>query len=437
MLWIGRTKFYILILFCTTLLACTTLSIVSGQTRDEQARSADSFVDSVGVAVHLNYKNTAYKRYKDVVKPRLEELGIRHIRGGVALTDIQTQEKLKDLAKAGIKSTLVMEPERYVKSPAEAVELAKTVAGSIEAVEGPNEWNLRSEAKYKGQNFPIGLQKFQSELYLAIKKDPATAQLNVLGPSIGRGKSGKAASKLGKVACDINNMHSYPGGKIPSSPLRILIPPGGIMCGAKKPFIATETGYHNAISVAKNKQPGISEQAAAKYINRMFLENFIWGIKRTFTYELIDLMPNPQMDNHELHFGLLRNDGSPKPDYIALKNLLSLLKDPERKIPQNTLPKSLDYSLKSISNVHHALLQKTNEDFFLILWQEVPSFDLEAKTNIFVPDHQVSVVLNNQIKQAVIYQPLNSVDPIKRYVNPTRLDLNVPDHPLVIKLTLS
>ena len=48
----------------------------------ETAKRADAFVETIGVNVHLNYLNTAYANYKEVIKPRLQELGIRHIRDG-------------------------------------------------------------------------------------------------------------------------------------------------------------------------------------------------------------------------------------------------------------------------------------------------------------------------------------------------------------------
>jgi len=38
-----------------------------GQSLTEQAKSADSFVDSIGVATHLRYTDTSYGHYDDVV----------------------------------------------------------------------------------------------------------------------------------------------------------------------------------------------------------------------------------------------------------------------------------------------------------------------------------------------------------------------------------
>ncbi|HMV50398.1 MAG TPA: hypothetical protein PKD31_21840, partial [Blastocatellia bacterium] len=48
----------------------------------ERARQADEFLDSIGVNVHLHYNDTAYKEYERIIKPRLRESGIRHLRDG-------------------------------------------------------------------------------------------------------------------------------------------------------------------------------------------------------------------------------------------------------------------------------------------------------------------------------------------------------------------
>lgn len=431
--WISQYKLYWLILFCTAILACSTLPVSSGKIKPEQARSTDSFLDSVGVVVHLNYSDTAYKKYSDIIKPRLQELGIHHIRSSVSLKDKNTQQKLNDLATIGIKSTLVMNSHK-IANPMESLEIAKAVASSIEAVEGPNEWDLQPNLMYKGNSFPQGLRNFQAELFSAVKRDSKTAHLDVLAPSMGRAKN---AFKLGNVACDVGTMHSYPGGRMPSTGLDDKwISSTKIICGTK-PVIATETGYHNAIhkKTEIRTQPGVSEKASSKYLPRLFLEYFNRGIKRAYSYELIDLKPDPRLDRPKFHYGLLRSDGSPKPAFITLKNLIALLKNPNSPHSESFPLKSLDFELSGkTANVHHTLLQNRNGKFYLILWQEVSSFDLQTKADIFVPEQPVKLILNTPIRQAATYHPTQSITPLKRYSSPKHLKLNVPDHPLVVEL---
>ena len=65
--WVRRYKFYILTMLSTALISCSLLLTPSEGLQAEQARSADSFIDSIGVAVHLNYGDTAYKKYDQIV----------------------------------------------------------------------------------------------------------------------------------------------------------------------------------------------------------------------------------------------------------------------------------------------------------------------------------------------------------------------------------
>ena len=395
------------------------------QTLSESARTANSFVDSMGVCIHLTYLDTAYGQYEEKIKPKLQELGIRHVRGdSPSVTDKIAQEKFNDLAKIGIKSILIMD-SRSVGNGVEAVKLSKSVINGLEGVEGPNEWDIHPEREYQGKNFPQGVRQYQSDLYNAIKSDPNTAHLPIISPSVAYPQN---AIQLGQVDCDLGNMHNYslsPRWGLPTGGFDRWIPAANAIC-KNKPIIATETGYHNAV---------MSEKAASKYLLRLFLEYFNRGIKRTYTYELIDLKVNPARDYDQYNFGLLRYDGSPKPDFIALKNTIKLLNDNDDSIETPIKINTLDYYIEgNRKNIHHTLLQKRNNNFYLILWQEVPSFDLYKRIDIEVPTQPLKLILNTTIKTANIYQPLNSPQVFKQYINPKKFIVEVGDNPLIIEL---
>lgn len=415
-------KFYILTVVSAVLFMLMALNIPSVKGQSEQALSADAFVDSIGVAVHLRYLDTPYGKYNSIIKPRLNELGVRHIRDGGS--EPIFLEKLNDLASVGIRSTLVMDPRDGIK-PADAVKIAKTVANSVEAIEGPNETDL-NEFSYNGAAFPKGTRIYQKALYTAIKKDPETTALPVLMPSMGWALN---ASKLGFLsACDLGNMHSYAGSQPPTHHLDDrYIPNVQIVCGTNKPIMASETGYQNAIENLQSK-PAISEQASAKYLSRLLLEYFNRRIRRTFLYELIN---EKQGDDPEWNFGLLRYDGSPKPAFTAIKHLILLLNDPD----SNFSPESLNYQLSGqLTNVHHTLLQKRDGTFYLILWQEVKSWDNVNRKDIIVADKAVTVTLNTAIREVTVYRPLDSITPVQLYSQPKQIKLGVPDEPVVLKL---
>ncbi len=112
--------------------------------------------------------------------------------------------------------------------------------------------------------------------------------------------------------------------------------------------------------------------------------------------------------------------------------MVSFLKEPGAKFT----PKSLDYTLSGdTEQVHSTLLQKSTGEFYLILWQDATSWDAENKKDISVPKQQVTVNLNTFISKAEVYEPKNSTTPIQIANELTKLELGVPDHPLVVKFS--
>jgi hypothetical protein len=389
-----------------------------GQSLTEQAKSADSFVDSMGVVTHLRYTDTSYGRHSDVVEPRLRELGIRNIRDGS--NDAAMFEKLNRLANFGIRSTLVMDPRDGI-TPDNAVELLKKVLPSVRAIEGPNEWDVNSTLTYKGKSFPDGVVDYQTDLYKAVKGDAATSFVSVLAPSMAIPENGSRMASLQSVV-DGGNMHSYAGGNQPDQDLDTRWIPDTKKVSGDHAIVATETGWHNAVNDANASQKGVSEEVSSKYIPRLFLEYFNRGVTRTFLYELMDERAKSDMENN---FGLIRADGTPKPAFYALKNLISLLQDPQGSSASGSLSYYLTGDTK---DVQHTLLKKSNGDLYLVMWLDVTSTDAAVS-------HKVTLNLVTPTQQATTYLTSRSTDPVSQFTSPTQITLDVPDAPLVVKLT--
>lgn len=390
----------------------------NSRTARETARSAYSFIDSMGVVTHLRYLDTSYVNYDGIIKPRLQELGIRHIRDGGS--DAGFFYRVNDLANSGIRSTLVIDP-RDGYTPDNVVQIIQGAMPAIEALEGPNEWDVNPALTYQEQSFPNNVSQFQRELYQAIKSNPTTAAIPIIAPSMAIPSNGANLGSLSSVV-DLGNMHSYAGGNQPNADLDWKwIPQTQIVSGTDKSIVATETGWHNAIDDLSSSQRGVSEAVSGKYIPRTYLEYFNRGVKRTFMYELIN---QRQAGDQENNFGLLRADGSPKPAFIATRNLISLLNDSA----ETTNLGTLDYYLTgNTKNVSHTLLQKSNGDFYLIMWLEKPSTEVDISQN-------VTLNLLSPIDQATTYLPNHSTTPTAQYAAPTQLSFEVPDYPLVVQL---
>jgi hypothetical protein len=103
----------------------------------------------------------------------------------------------------------------------------------------------------------------------------------------------------------------------------------------------------------------------------MILEQALHGINRTYIYELID--EGKAIAGKDGAFGLVRMDGSQKPAFKALKNLIATLSDPGPQIS----PQALEFSLAGAPrNVHHLVMAKRDGSYYLAFWEEEQGYDV-------------------------------------------------------------
>jgi hypothetical protein len=357
--------------------------------RAEKAASADAFVDSVGVNIHLHYLDTSYSNFPRV-KQSLLDLGLRHVRDGLVDTTWQDYyNHHNELGRSGIKGI-------FSTSPAESDQLLldypQRMKDSFEAYESPNEYDQSHDPDWAGT-----LSKFVTRLNTTVKANASTSRFPVIGPSL---TSQAAFVKLrGVCSFDSANLHDYFGGRNPGTAGWGSNGYGSISWSLSlvttacpgKPVTTTETGYQTDPALTQ----GVPEEVAAKYVLRVFLEQWQRGIKRTYLYELIDMPPGqPAGDSM---FGLLRSDFSAKPAYSSLANLLHLLGDPG----PYYAGEELNFTLTGdASDVHHVLFQKRDRSFYLALWVEEASYDMNSKRAISVPTRHL-VVQTDEAMNAV------------------------------------
>lgn len=397
------------------------------------AKRADAFVNSIGVDTHLRYRQTPYHNKYPLIKNKLSALGVRHVRDAAFISSDSKYNELvygryKELAALGIRFTLNVDPRRSGLETVDQATIAKVaeMAGpSLESFEGPNEYNKSGD-----DNWVKNLRTYQQSLYRAVKGNKSTSSVSVLGPALG--KPYPSVKPDLENYLDYGSFHPYPGGNKPYNwGFDNYNLPAARAVSGTKPLIATETGYHTTNSGASTS---VSEKAMGKYLPRLFLEYFNRNITRTHTYELIDQKPDLDGTDREANFGLLRNNGTEKPAYKSLKNLIALLEDPGPKFK----PGSLEYALSGeTKGVHRTLLQKRDGRFYLVLWQETDSYNLDTKRDLSVSRKRVTLSLNQPIRRASTYLPGNSASPLRSYRAPKRLTLSVPDHPLVVELVPS
>ena len=417
----------------------------------QSARRADDFVDTIGVNAHFNYGGV----YSDFAKAsaQLGALGVRHLR--FAATDPTSLSQINTLyMKYGIRDLFGTGTSSGIPL-AELTTVMGKLPGAVEAVEGPNEidikqWDDATKGfnkwfSYNGLTNSDGnlgaSRQYVTDIYDTFHASPTLKTILVGSPSVAFPENSKGLAPLTSV--NMLTMHSYAGGSLPTDQLDTRWLPNTLKMtgdgGPALPVWSTECGYHNAVQGA-NSQPGISEAAGGKYFPRLLAEYFNRDIARTYTYELYD--QGTDLSNQEQNFGILRHDHTPKPAYTAEKNLIALLGESKwdtaakvwRKRPFT--PGSLSFALSGdIADVRHTLLQKADGDFYLLLWQDVYSFDRGTKKDIANPPVVVTLTLGQAVKRAATYLPSLGVTASLLPVTSRVFKLSVPDEVLIVKLT--
>jgi hypothetical protein len=400
---------------------------------------ADKAADMVGVNTHINYTGSIYdKRYSDIIKPRLVELGVRHIRDNAG--DSSTvKDRFIDLAQSGVRVLII---NHQTSKHGWVKEMNSRVPGLqvVEAVEPTNEADIMGPS---GANYIDHLRNFIPSLDDNYKSDPATRDLPFLGPSFANNRDRAnellAAWPQAGNYMDYANVHDY-SGRDPEGQFG-----GGwgqsldaslsrAQLGTDRAVWSTENGYK--MSCSKKGHPAVTQKAAAKYLPRQLLSHLNRNASRLYIYQLI---------NNSEDFGLLNDDGSPRQQFTAVKNFISLFKDPGT--PFTT--EKLDYTIRrrgqadsdDLASIQRSELQKRDGRFYLVLWQGVPSSEAtEADSgigDIEPPRRNLKVKLDTKITSARIYEPSFSAHALSTHSDPDgirTLSVSVPDHLLVVEL---
>jgi hypothetical protein len=346
---------------------------------------ADRLVDSVGVNIHLHYNKTAYRDHFPLIKRRLLELGVRHVRDGLIDTTWRPYfDRHNELGEAGIKGTFITSPEQSVQLWAD---YPTRMQSTFEAFEAPNEYDLKG----RRPDWATVLRDTVKRLH-TLKDVSAVAHFPIYGPSL---TSKRAYAELGDVSAyyDFANLHNYYGGRHPSTRGWGRNGHGSIawhfrlteQYARAKPVVTTETGYQDHPS----QENWIPQDVAGRYMPIVILEQFRAGIVRTFLYELIDF---PKSGS----YGLLNEDGSPKPAFTAVEGLLDLLDDPG---PRFTL-RDLPYTIRNDKGeLRHLAFQKRDGTSFVALWQTKPSYNQRTGKRVTVPPQDVVITVPPDIGQ--------------------------------------
>ncbi len=396
-----------------------------------RARPADAFVESVGVNVHLGYDSRSRYRDYDRVQRRLEQLGVRYIRDGIAPGQPFAYDMMRRLAASGIRTNVIAgDPMRRWGSGPLASQLALirrelAASGALASIEGPNEYDQQGDP-----NWPATLRSYQRRLHGLAKSDPLLSRFAVIGPSFANLGSHARLGDISRFA-DYGNIHPYPSGDEPDrdSHMRREMAAPRAATGAK-PLQATETGYHNGVNSASTHNPA-SERAAGVYLPRLYLDYFRRGIARAFSYELIDQHPDPARTNNEANFGLLRNDFSPKPSFTALERTIGLLGDMGPSFETARYAYSVGGARRGLRRL---LLQKRDGSFYLALWKAEPVWDPRTRKPIRASCDSVRVRLPTVARRVEVHRPSEEAGPSVVRTGVGSIDVGVSPSVTILKI---
>lgn len=341
-----------------------------------QSRSAATFVDSIGVNVHFNQLQTPYVTLFPLVKEKLLELGISHVRDGAAdrfggFPERDQSALFRELGAAGIRVAFIFNPNvtrEFVQG------FPARVAPAFEAYEFPNEFNAAKP------DWVATLRAWAPVFQSYVRSNEATADYPIIGPSL-TDKGDDPHAALGDLSAymDFGNTHAYYSSRHPATtgwggkgaPPCDAWRYGAIehkLCNTRrvsgtKPIMSTETGW-GTDTAAKNQIP---QSLQAKYLVRMLLLHFEAGISRTYIYQLID-----SGTDGFTAYGLLTAAGREKPAFGQIKSLIGLMRD----AAPVAAPETLSFSLSGdAADVRSMVFQKSDSSFRLVLWIEKPGFD--------------------------------------------------------------
>ena len=328
-----------------------------------------------------------------------------------------------------IRDSFVVQPKSsgdYTSQNVVDTAVARIGASGLLAFEGPNEVDNNNGNWGGVPAFGANARGFQAAMYQHAKQ--IAPGVTVIGLTT---TSSWGAADVGDISAymDAGTLHPYPSASVPTAYLASTEATLAPLNGAHKGWWVTETGYYTAPNATQNVyQPGVSEAAQGKYVPRLYLDYFNAGISHTSVYELID--EHSSQSDAEANYGMLRNDGSAKPAYTALKNMLGVLADPGGQYAAG----SLNFSVAGTTGtIRQALFQKRDGRFYLVLWNDVLVYNTNSKSDISNAAVPVTVTFGSAHTVSV-YQPYTQAPALSTTSGTTSLTVAVPDHPVILEI---
>ncbi len=330
--------------------------------------SAEALVDAIGVNTHLNYSDSDYNKFPQVLAA-LRYLGIRNLRDAAPFRAYPNQGNYAKAAQLQYRFCFVTQPNEPLPIKIKAMEaFERAYPGSIAAIEGINEINNRKSLTYRGLNGNQAALAFQSDLYDAVRSSPVLRNVpiyNFTGPPL----NGKA---------DFSNYHPYPKqGQQPLGPLtREFRSQQTAMPG--KPSVITEAGYHTLVAYP-GRWIGVDERTAGRLSLTILFDALQLGIPRVYFYQLLDAYSDAANSNMEKHIGMFDHAFRPKAFATAIHNLIGAIRTPSVGTVAATAPPRV---IAANPDVMAVKVKRPRGSWGVILYRRAPLWDVANRRAI-------------------------------------------------------
>ncbi|HTJ28659.1 MAG TPA: hypothetical protein VMA36_21070 [Candidatus Limnocylindria bacterium] len=389
---------------------------------------ASLFNDSVGVALHLPYRATAWDTDYARWSPILLASPIKHVRDsfcdGGAADSFCTGAWLprwKNVAAAGITIDVITNPGMGWDSACNGTCFRDYTAQlgidptSIDAYEGPNECDEPDHCKAYGvRSTSAAITVGSWTPLLWTLRSPGTA---IYGPAMA---FPRGYAKFGTLSqyMDFGSIHDYPGDSYPENNVVPSWRAGAAAMSGPLPLVSTESGYNTDPTFSNH---GVSQLAQERYLPRILFTHLSYGIKRTYLYELFDYPPEAGQGQD---FGLLNADYSPKPAWTRLIQLMRYFQDAGTSQPS---PLAYGMSGDGSGTLHHVLFQRSDRTYLLVLWLGTSLWDSASHTDTEPRSEDVTITLPKVPASAVFTQFKDRgqmrTDPVNRPGQTVRVDV--------------
>jgi len=366
------------------------------------AAQSNDFINSIGVCTHI-----AQGQDPSSIATALQYAGIRSARDDASASHINSFISVHN--QTGVKWVLVTSGPND-GSISTTLDMSRQLAnvGGLLALEGPNEpngWNVT----YQGATsqtlidfFPVA--KWMKDFYSQAKSDPVLKNYPVFNSSEAGGSEpnnvGLQFNTIpvgtnclmpdGTQYADYANVHNYLC-RMPApylcdnltwmnaSPNAESFPADAIYGEYGVTWRKGYAGYNEADRTAMPKvttetgyptNGDITETQQAKLFLNCYLAQFKRGFINTMMYMITDEGIGP--------FGLFYSDFTPKMSGNSVHNLTTILND-----NQSFTPGRVNYSISGQpATTHDLLLQKSNGNFELVVWDEMLSGSNNVTVNL-------------------------------------------------------